>query len=759
MADSVAAPGPRARSGEPAHGGDGPADSFDELRALLVGPEQRELMALQAHLLDPAIQVRDVSRVLPDAIALRSSDPQLTRALAPSIESALTASVQRDPRPLADALFPVMGPAIRKAIAHTLASMMETLNRTVEHSVSWRAVQWRWTALRTGRPFAEIVLLNTLQYRVEQVFLIHRETGLLLQHVSSDLRSGQDADQISAMLTAITDFVRDSFATEAGDTLDALRVGDLSVSIEEGPRAILACVVRGSVPYSVRSVFQNALESVHLQLGPELEAFKGDSAGFERARPILETCLVTQYRGAARKGSYRRWVVVGAVLLLAVGVWAFLAARDRRRWTAYVDRLRAEPGVVVLASERRGGKFFVGGLRDPLARDPATLVASTGLDPRSIDSRWEPYQALHPPFVAARARDLLRPPATVTLAYDNGVLTASGAASERWILESERIAPAIAGVRRFEYTGTPPAVQLKNRIEELTVLFPKGQSKILPGQAETVRQVSVLLNVSERHDPRQRPQGGRRSPRAYRYGRNGSRECSSEPEACRSGGRHPADRLARRARLRCAWSGQRGGSRKCGRHDGGGEGAQPARLVPRDPAGCRGGRGTPPVIQKKICMLGGFGVGKTSLVSRYVHSLFSDQYLTTVGVKIEKKTVDLENDRVDLMIWDLYGEDDFQKIRTSYLRGSSGFLLVADGTRRSTLATAIALQETAERAAGHVPFLLLVNKADLSERWEIDDAALAHLKGKGWQILRTSAKTGLEVETAFADLARAMLVS
>ena len=165
------------------------------------------------------------------------------------------------------------------------------------------------------------------------------------------------------------------------------------------------------------------------------------------------------------------------------------------------------------------------------------------------------------------------------------------------------------------------------------------------------------------------------------------------------------------------------------------------------------------MIQKKICMLGGFGVGKTSLVSRYVHSLFSDQYLTTVGVKIEKKAVDLGTDRVDLMIWDLYGEDDFQKTRTSYLRGSSGFLLVADGTRRSTLATAIALQETAERAAGHVPFLLLVNKADLSERWEIDDAALAHLKGKGWQILRTSAKTGLEVETAFADLARAMLVS
>src|SRR4029078_8346360 len=156
-------------------------------------------------------------------------------------------------------------------------------------------------------------------------------------------------------------------------------------------------------------------------------------------------------------------------------------------------------------------------------------------------------------------------------------------------------------------------------------------------------------------------------------------------------------------------------------------------------------------IHRRFCMLGGVAVVNTSLVSRYVHSLFSDQYLTTVGVKIEKKTVDLGKDRVDLMIWDLYGEDDFQKIRTSYLRGSSGFLLVADGTRRATLATAIALQETAERAAGRAPFLLLVNKADLSERSEIDDTALAHLKTKGWQILRTSAKTGLEVETAFAD--------
>jgi outer membrane protein OmpA-like peptidoglycan-associated protein len=493
MADSVAVPGPRARNGPLTPGADRPADSFDELRALIVGPEQRELMALQSQLLDPTMQVRTVSRVLPDAIAMRANDPQLSRALAPSIEVALTASVQRDPRPLADALFPVMGPAIRKAIVHTLASMMETLNRTVEHSVSWRAVQWRWTALRTGRPFAEVVLLNTLQYRVEQVFLIHRETGLLLQHLSASVGAGQDADQISAMLTAIRDFVRDSFATAGGETLDALRVGDLVVSIDQGPYAILACVVRGSVPYSVRTLFVTALESVHLQLGAELEAFAGDATAFERARPILETCLVTQFRQSERVGSYRRWVIAAALVLLALGVWTAWTVRDRRRWAAYLDRLRAEPGIVVLASDRRDGKFFVAGLRDPLARDPATLVAATGLAPGSVASRWEPYQGLYPPFVTARAQDLLRPPPTVTLAYDNGVLTARGPAPERWIVDSERMAPAIAGVRRFEYAGIPPDVQLKEKLEALTVLFPKGQSTIAPGQIATIRRIDGLL--------------------------------------------------------------------------------------------------------------------------------------------------------------------------------------------------------------------------------------------------------------------------
>jgi small GTP-binding protein len=162
-------------------------------------------------------------------------------------------------------------------------------------------------------------------------------------------------------------------------------------------------------------------------------------------------------------------------------------------------------------------------------------------------------------------------------------------------------------------------------------------------------------------------------------------------------------------------------------------------------------------MQKKICLLGGFAVGKTSLVSRFVHSMFSDKYLTTVGVKIDKKSVDVDHQQVDLVIWDIYGEDDFQKVRLSYLRGAAGYLLVVDGTRRATLFTALALQASAEQTIGRVPFIMVVNKSDLTNRWEIEDDLLEQCSRRGWPVIRTSAKTGDDVENAFANLARAML--
>ena len=165
------------------------------------------------------------------------------------------------------------------------------------------------------------------------------------------------------------------------------------------------------------------------------------------------------------------------------------------------------------------------------------------------------------------------------------------------------------------------------------------------------------------------------------------------------------------------------------------------------------------MLQNKICMLGGFGVGKTSLVSRFVSSIFSDTYLTTVGVKIDKKKVSLDSGEMTLMLWDIYGQDEFQTVRDSYLRGATGYLLVADGTRYSTLDTAVALQKRAESVIGRVPFLLLLNKRDLDREWQVDEQTLVTLADQGWRVVKTSAKTGEGVEDAFTTLAREMAIA
>jgi small GTP-binding protein len=165
------------------------------------------------------------------------------------------------------------------------------------------------------------------------------------------------------------------------------------------------------------------------------------------------------------------------------------------------------------------------------------------------------------------------------------------------------------------------------------------------------------------------------------------------------------------------------------------------------------------MIQKKVCLLGTSGVGKTSLISRFVRSIFSDRYLTTVGVKIDKKNVQVDGQEVTLVIWDLAGDDDFQRLQTSYLRGTSGYLLVADGTRRVTLDQALELQERVGKDLGGVPFILALNKADLLSQWEVDESRMESLAAANVPVLKTSAKEGAGVEEAFAQLARRMLTS
>lgn len=158
-------------------------------------------------------------------------------------------------------------------------------------------------------------------------------------------------------------------------------------------------------------------------------------------------------------------------------------------------------------------------------------------------------------------------------------------------------------------------------------------------------------------------------------------------------------------------------------------------------------------------MLGAYATGKTSLVSRFVKGIYTEKYQSTIGVKIDKKNVELDDAPVSLILWDLAGEDDFVSVQMRYLRGAAGYLLVVDGTRPDTLETALLLYRRVQDEVGELPFVLVLNKDDLREQWALNDidGDLLGLRSAALATLRTSAKSGGLVEQAFETLAREVM--
>jgi small GTP-binding protein len=163
------------------------------------------------------------------------------------------------------------------------------------------------------------------------------------------------------------------------------------------------------------------------------------------------------------------------------------------------------------------------------------------------------------------------------------------------------------------------------------------------------------------------------------------------------------------------------------------------------------------MLKKKVCMLGSFGVGKTSLVMRSVKSLYDAKYHTTVGVKTDSKLMQCNGQDLTLLLWDMAGEETGAPVKLNQVRGAAGYFLVVDGLRKSTLDVALSIQQRVEQEIGRLPFLLLANKADERPQWEIEDSAWNDLRQRGWTVLETSAKTGANVEEAFAQLATSLL--
>ncbi|MBL8757224.1 MAG: OmpA family protein [Phycisphaerae bacterium] len=480
------------------------------VRAVLVGPEQARLAGLERRLDDPATRARELADALPGAIALRSSrDGQLARALAPTIESSLKRAVEQNPQPLVDAIFPIIGPAIRKAIGESLARMLQELSAAMAPQSAMRRLAWRLEALKTGKPYAEIVLLRTLRYRIEQALVIHRETGLLLLHAAMPAVQGSDPHSVSAMLTALQDFVRDSFGAAKQEGLEKLKVGGREVWVEAGPRAVIAVAIARTPNESLRPRLQEAVEALHLQFGQELAAFGqaggggGDAAPFARAMPIVEPLLgdVRLDDAAPRRISPVVWIVLAAIVL-ALAWWWGSAWLAQRRFDAALDALRATPGIVITETGHRrgdrGSQRFVAGLRDPIAADPMTILAEAGVKPEDVALAFKPYQSLDESFVLQRVAQQLAPPSSVNLALRGGRLFAQGRAPHAWLVRARRVVAQLPGVSAFDDSAVvdidlAELESLRAAAERLQVRFVFATTDLAKGQEEMVNRMAQAL--------------------------------------------------------------------------------------------------------------------------------------------------------------------------------------------------------------------------------------------------------------------------
>ncbi len=434
-------------------------NDLDKLKALLFGHEKKALDAITRRLETPETRSADIADVLPEAIArAKGRDDRLARALAEPIEKSLKESIRRNPAEIADALFPVMGPAIRKAIAEALRSMVQGLNRALDSSLSPRT---RFAAWRAGVPLGEYVLQRSVVYRVEQAYLIRGESGLLVASAVQEQVGGRrDEDAVSAMFTAIQDFVKDSFSQGQGSTLETADMGNFTLWAVHGPEAVLVCVIRGVPPPALRTELTAILERIHLRFGDALADFDGDREALAGVDLELEACLGLQGLRDGESAGGRLLSPGLLVLLLASGAavaWmAWNGYRDRQRLETATATLADVPGIVVTDNELDGGVVRLRGLRDPLADDPQTLLAAAGLDTDRVDIAFAPYQSLEPGFVGRRVQAALAPPDGVTVRVVDGVIALSGAAPAAWIDRVRLVAPALPGIDAVDTSGLKP---------------------------------------------------------------------------------------------------------------------------------------------------------------------------------------------------------------------------------------------------------------------------------------------------------------
>ncbi len=463
-------------------------EQFRHIRSLLFSSEIEQLHYLQKRVTEPP-NPKALATVLPDAVQLRMhQDEAFQEVLKPTVSQVLQDTVEQEPESFAEALFPVIGPATKRMIQSSIQALVQRLNQSVNAGLDLPS---RFKAWRAGIPYGEYFLLNSLVYQVEHIFLIHTETGIPLVHATHpNAVQSQDPDLITSMLTAISDFAKDSFQVEADeeDNIQRFQVGDFQiVSLQNGPLTLAMAIV-GTPPISLQEEAEKTLSTLRFRHNDDVKNFSGDTQPFETSQKDVESLLHTEYKEVSSKPSGPLLMLLTASLIAAVGfgIWRFI---ESTQWHNFVETIKLEPGYVISHTESRFFNYYIHGVRDPLAVRPQSLLDQAEVPQSRTHLNFHEFQSTDPLIIKKRIIQALQPPPEVSITVSEGLVMITGQSDNEWRQKALVQAPFIPGVDRLDLSrleDSNPKTRLIRAIsppDSVRVELSKSGQVLLKGEA------------------------------------------------------------------------------------------------------------------------------------------------------------------------------------------------------------------------------------------------------------------------------------
>lgn len=372
---------------------------LDKLNSLLVGIDKHQANDVIERVQNVQKRGVDVHEVLIDAIIKFDAAERdlVLEQFSDATSATIKSAIKDDPEQVAGLIYPVMLPAIRAAVADAMRSSTERIDSMFKSKLSPESIKWRLEAKRSGVSYAEVLMRNTMQFGVEQAFLIDRKTGLLMQHVSSLGSSQKDEDAVSGMLLAIERFVNDSFGDDDED-LKRVTIGERLVYLAHGPSALLACVVKGVPPSDFLTVVQSTLEHIHAREPEVLKNFSGDRDTLNSINPEMSKLLKYEFaeesdeEGPDFNAKATIAMQCVGILLLGLLTYGWFQGMQEKRISQYVNKLNTHSNIQVFKSEEKSGSWILTGIIDPTGVKPSLIEQSAFVNEAGVDLNLTPVR-------------------------------------------------------------------------------------------------------------------------------------------------------------------------------------------------------------------------------------------------------------------------------------------------------------------------------------------------------------------------------